>query len=307
MPKFTVRKTVTIKAPREKVYSVVRDFQQWPRWSPWLVAEPDCPLDYGDDGKSYRWDGKIVGSGEMEITGEEGQDAIHCRLTFIKPWKSISKVDFTFTQREGAVETTWRMEGSLPFFMFWMTRSMAAFIGMDYQRGLEMLKDYVETGAVPSRLEFVGREPHPGFRYVGVRHRCPIAEVAGGMAESSRTLRKWLKKTEAQPAGKFFSIYHTWDMVQSVTEYTLGIPFETIPSDLPDGLVTGNISACDVYSIRHTGSYRHLGNGWASGLFHERAKIFRSHKKILPFETYERPTQDVPENEAVTVIHFPTR
>ena len=35
---------------------------------------------------------------------------------------------------------------------------MEAFIGMDYDRGLLMLKDLVEKGSVPSKLDFIGEQ-----------------------------------------------------------------------------------------------------------------------------------------------------
>ena len=67
MPIFTVEKSIEIEAPIEKVYAAIRDFREWVPWSLWLISEPDCPLDYGEDGKSYSWEGKIIGSGKMEI------------------------------------------------------------------------------------------------------------------------------------------------------------------------------------------------------------------------------------------------
>ena len=35
------------------------------------------------------------------------------------------------------------MRGALPWFLFWMRPAMETFIGMDYERGLKMLKDWL--------------------------------------------------------------------------------------------------------------------------------------------------------------------
>ena len=45
------------------------------------------------------------------------------------------------------------MKSQLPFFLFWMVKKMKVYIGMDYERGLKMLKDYLETGLVPSAIK----------------------------------------------------------------------------------------------------------------------------------------------------------
>ena len=39
---------------------------------------------------------------------------------------------------------------SAAFFLFWMRRQMELFIGMDYERGLKMLKEWIETGQILS-------------------------------------------------------------------------------------------------------------------------------------------------------------
>lgn len=45
------------------------------------------------------------------------------------------------------------MDGKLPYFMFFMVKMMKNWIGMDYERGLAMLKEFIETGEVISRVE----------------------------------------------------------------------------------------------------------------------------------------------------------
>lgn len=307
MAKFTVSKSILIKAPQEKIYGAVRDFRQWPTWSPWLIAEPDCGLTYGDDGNSYEWSGNIVGAGRMEIEEETASSMIRQKLTFIKPWKSVNEVQFTLTPQGDGVEVNWTMNGSLPFFLFWMKGMMVAFIGMDYQRGLNMLKDYVETGSVPSRLSFDGTKSVTGFRYVAVRTQCTMDEIGPAMDKDHGRLKEFFSETGLKPCGPSFSIYHSWNMVKGTTDYTLGFPIETRPTQIPPGFTAGELPSVPTYAIRHTGPYRHLGNAWASGMMHERARLFQQDKKIPPFEIYENSPDDVPESDVVTTIHFPTK
>ena len=52
---------------------------------------------------------------------------------------------------------------------------MTTFIGMDYERGLAMLKDYAETGKVPSNLEIKQESDYTGCDYVGIKTDCAIS------------------------------------------------------------------------------------------------------------------------------------
>jgi|TARA_B110000438_G_scaffold206565_2_gene198288 uncharacterized protein YndB with AHSA1/START domain len=118
MPKFAVSKSIDISKPIEETYACVRDFRTWPTWSPWLITEPEAAMVYAPDGKSYSWDGAVVGSGEMELLSESHPKRLRYQLTFLKPWKSISAVSFHFESTEAGSRVTWTMNGSLPFFSF---------------------------------------------------------------------------------------------------------------------------------------------------------------------------------------------
>jgi len=48
---------------------------------------------------------------------------------------------------------TWSMQSSLPFFLFFMRKSFENFVGMDYDRGLRMLKEQLESGKISSRID----------------------------------------------------------------------------------------------------------------------------------------------------------
>ena len=304
MPKINVTKSVVINAPIEKVYAAVRDFKQWSTWSPWLIAEPDCEVKYADDGRSYSWEGEVTGAGNMAIAKEDEPGRIDYDLNFLKPWKSHADVSFSFVEKDGGTEASWSMDSSLPFFMFFLKGMMEGFIGMDYQRGLEMLKDFVETGSVPSKLEFEGSSDFSGISYVGVKTSCRIIDMGSSMEKDMGNLHEWFGQGAAEPAGAPFSIYHKWSPTKGIADYTLGIPVKQFPADLPANFVSGEIPTCKVYRVRHTGPYRHVGNAWASGIMHARAKVFRKSNKIHPFEIYENDPSGTAENDLVTVVHF---
>lgn len=307
MSTFSVHKNIVISAPLERVLAAVRDFRVWPQWSPWLIADPACRISHAEDGLGYAWDGKIAGAGSLRITAEEAPRRIRYRLTFLRPWKSAAEVGFAFAGKDAGVEVTWTMDGSLPFFLVWMKGMMTSFMGMDYERGLAMLKDFVETGSVPSRIEFIGRQSYRGFGYVGLPTRCPIAEIGTHMREGFAKLQAWMREQDLECVGKPFSICQKWDLRKRITEFTPGCPVEDAPVEVPVGFVAGQLPDFHAYSVKHTGPYRHLGNAWAAGMMHARARVFARDKRLAPFEIYESDPNEVPGNEVVTVVRFPAK
>lgn len=92
MPAYHVERSILIKAPTDKVKSILQDFQQWPAWSPWLITEPDAKLDFSAEqsvtGSSYSWEGDLVGKGSMTNTAIS-DTKISMQLKFITPFKVI--------------------------------------------------------------------------------------------------------------------------------------------------------------------------------------------------------------------------
>lgn len=307
MPKFTVEKSKRIEAPAETVWPHVREFERWRAWSPWLLAEPDCEVTYRADGKGYAWKGKIVGSGEIEVVGEEAPRSLDMKLTFLEPWKSTNDTGFRLVERDGATDVTWDMTGSLPFFLFFMKKMMSAWVGMDYARGLGMLADIVQTGSNPSRLAFPGVSSFRGRSYVGVRSACAMTDLASQMAADMAQLHTGLSASGTDANGAPFSIYHTYDPVRNQVAYTIAVPVAKPPTAVSGGLVAGTQGDMRTYAVRHTGPYRHIGNAWAAGLMHARGKVFKQDKSVEPFEVYENDPEEVPENDLVTVVHFPVK
>lgn len=305
MPQFTVSKTITIQAPPEKVYTIISDYHHWPAWSPWLITEPGVNIVVKPDGKEYTWQGKRTGSGEMKVLKEAAPLRLDMQVQFLKPWKSTSPVWFDLKPSGQGTEVTWGMTGSLPFFMFFMTKMMTAYLGMDYQRGLLMLKDYIETGSVPSKLTFKGIQPYAGCQYIGIKTMCTMDALAEKMAADFDQLSAWAKEHANDMAGPGFSIYHTWDVVKDKVVYTAAFPVKQVPAPLQAGFISGSIPAMKVNTIAHTGTYAHLGNAWTTQYMMQRGKEYKYRKGIDPFEVYTNMPDQVPNDQLVTEIHFP--
>ena len=308
MPKFVVEKTITIEAPLEEVRTILADFTQWPAWSPWLIMEPEAKVTFGDGNNSYEWDGKRIGSGNMALLREESSNDGHClhyKLNFLKPWNSSANVNFMLSQQNDTTEVVWTMHSSLPFFMFFMKKMMVAWVGMDYQRGLNMLKEYVEAGKINSHLAFAGESDIEAITYIGINKTCATQDIGKAMEEDFTQLERFMATHLGVENGTAFSIYHKWEMVKGRANYTAAIPVKSIPSDLDDNIIVGEIPATRVFTLRHTGDYLHLGNAWSTLHSMIRNKEISCKKDIHPFEVYINSPKDVESSALITDIKFP--
>jgi len=286
MPKIPISRTQVIASPIEKVFEVLRDIHSCPDWSPWLIADPDFKLDVQND--YYSWEGAISGSGRMDLVRDEANESITYDLSFVKPWKSQARIHISLAVKGDATEVTWTLEHSLSFFLFWKKKSIQAYLEVDYDRGFLMLKNLIETGSVPSHLEFLGREPSPSFVGVGIKRSGSMNGFEQDIETSYKEVRDYY------PEGKVFSVYYTWDLVRKEVAYFIGVRLDKTPGVIPDGMELINVPGMEVYALRHRGPYSHLSNGWSAGRMHGRAKIFRHSKRFPPFEIYEDENWEEP-------------
>jgi uncharacterized protein YndB with AHSA1/START domain len=144
---FSVQRSVSIKAPPEKIYPMLVDFRQWPAWSPWEKLDPEMKRSLSGPasgpGATYAWQGSSkVGAGRMEIKQVTAPTKVEIQLDFIKPFEGHNITDFTLVPRGDATEVTWLMRGPAPFVskLMGVFVDMDKMIGKDFETGLANLK-----------------------------------------------------------------------------------------------------------------------------------------------------------------------
>ncbi len=308
MPKMYIKKSILIDAAPEKIYPIINDLSNWEQWSPWVIAEPTAMINVAKDGKYHDWEGDIIGSGNLKIEAEVPNVSVDMKLEFIKPWKSKAKTTIALKEVEKGTLVSWTMHSSIPFLLFWMKNQMEIFIGMDYTRGLNMLKDLVETGKTNSNLEFKGVKPFHATTFIGVKTQCDFTKIAENMERDFGELMPYLMQNHQEKiSGNGLSIYHDIQLVKDKVTYTAGHPVSEIPDDLPAHFYVGKLPKFKAYTIRHTGPYRHIGNAWAAGIMHERSKKFKPYRKQAPMEIMYNSPMNTPQNELISEILFPVK
>ena len=86
-----VQRSVSIKAPPERIFPLISDFHQWRNWSPYEQKDPAMKRTYGGaergKGAVYAWEGdKNVGSGRMEILEASPPQKVVIKLDFFTPF-----------------------------------------------------------------------------------------------------------------------------------------------------------------------------------------------------------------------------
>ena len=308
MPKMNVIKSIYIDSAPEKIYPIISDLNNWQEWSPWVIAEPRAQLNVASDGKFHEWDGDIIGAGNLKIQDEVENQSVTMALNFLKPWKSKAVTSFTLKKKKNGTEVVWTMDSSLPFFLFWMKKQMETFVGMDYERGLALLKDLVETGATNSSLNFKGIKTFYATKYIGIKSQCSYTNLGQSMEKDFSQLMEFIStKGEDSAHGNPLSIYHKFDVVKGKVVYSACHPMKEIPADIPRYFYVGELPKMKTYTVRHTGPYRHIGNAWSAAMMHQRAKKFKAAKKIPPMEVMLNSPKNTPENGLIAEILFPVK
>jgi hypothetical protein len=295
MPVAQISRSQLIHRPVSEVYSLVRPFENWPKWSPWLLAAPGFELQFVEN--AYSWEGEAVGKGRMRVVDEVENELIQYELTFLKPHRSKAEVSMHFAETADGTMVTWSMETKLPFFLFWLKGLLQNLIGADYERGLLMLKDLAETGAVRSRVEVPGRGDCGFFVGVGIKRTASMDDFTGQLKEDNEVVR------EHYPKGQPMTVYHKWCLKKRKVTYVTGVRLERMPGVVADGMKLFEFPGGEVFTVKHTGDFRHLGNGWAGAMMNIRGKKLKPDKKVMPFEVYE----DLESEDPVVRISFPLK
>ena len=148
---FRVQRTVSIKAPPEKIFALINDFKAWPLWSPYEKKDPAMKRSYGavtaGKGATYAWEGdKNVGQGSMEILEASSPRKFVIKLDFLKPFEAHNTGEFVLEPKGDTTSVTWAIYGPSPY----MSKVIGTFInfdtmiGKDFEQGLASLKSAVE-------------------------------------------------------------------------------------------------------------------------------------------------------------------
>ena len=146
-----VQRATSIKAPPEKIFPLINDFDRWGAWSPYEKKDPAMKRSRSGaasgKGAVYAWEGNgEVGAGRMEIADTTAPSKVTINLDFVKPFEAHNVVDFTLEPKGDATSVTWAMHGPAPYIskLMGLFFNMDRMIGNDFEAGLANLKAIAE-------------------------------------------------------------------------------------------------------------------------------------------------------------------
>lgn len=146
-----IQKEVTIKASKQEVFESVQYLKNFPKWSPFLEADPAQKYEVkgtdGAVGAQFHWEGnggKDLGYQEI-VSVKDGQ-SVGMKCDIQKPFVAQPSFNYQFTGSDGQVKVTqdFRLQsGLVDAFFMWLFGAKKDMAKMN-QRGLDLLKISLE-------------------------------------------------------------------------------------------------------------------------------------------------------------------
>lgn len=147
-----ITSNVIIDASVEEVYSLIKDYERFPEWSPFLVADPEqnnhVTGQNGELGSAFHWEGvgeKSLGYQTLSELNENEYAKMDCSVQ--KPFKANSTFEYFITETANGVEVRQEFKTEMGGFAYFMAKlfGMEKEITKTNKLGLDKLKEVLEA------------------------------------------------------------------------------------------------------------------------------------------------------------------
>lgn len=156
--KINVSEEITIDAPANRINSLVNDYREWGKWSPWADTAEAKKMTITFDGEAYgkgaimRWESKNE-KGEVDMAGyntttEATREKVQYITTITAPWDAEGTGTFTFKEENGKTVVTWAYDSKvdMPVLGAYIAMfSVQPEIETVFRKGLENIKKVAEA------------------------------------------------------------------------------------------------------------------------------------------------------------------
>lgn len=150
-----------IQASKQHVFDQLRYMKNFPKWSPFLVQDPEQTFTVsgqdGEVGATYSWEGvkeKSKGSQRVAKLKSTDEVVIECNITV--PFQSNPTFTYSLTEKDAGVEVVQHFDTEMPVpsNIFGLLLNLKEKISTTNQQGLVLLKQVSEkekTAALTSK------------------------------------------------------------------------------------------------------------------------------------------------------------
>lgn len=230
LPKtYKVERNTFIKSNPEIIYSLVSNFQQWHLWVAWtkevdstVIFELNGPT--AQVGASWKWNGEILGKGEMILTELEPPRLVAYDLAFDEG-KYRSKGKLVIESQADSVKVSWFDEGDLGYnpISRYMGLLMDRMMGPDFEKGLAKLKTVAESRKDWPKME---ETTMPKQVALTIRDSAGPDTYSMVMGKAYGEIMSFIGSNKLKVSGAPFSITVKWDSVTMSSIMDIGIAVE---------------------------------------------------------------------------------
>jgi uncharacterized protein YndB with AHSA1/START domain len=148
---LSIRRSIAIAAPPEKVFALINDFHNWGRWAPQDLEDKSLRRSYSGPAagrgalSAWHGDGRS-GAGRMQITHSASPERVEVTVDFTRPFVAHNINEFTLIPRGDSTQVTWDLTAQNLYSMKVMGLfvDMNAKIGGHLEKGLAAMKSAAE-------------------------------------------------------------------------------------------------------------------------------------------------------------------
>ena len=305
--KYDVSRSCIINAPLSMTFNTVNEFKTWGEWGPWKEMDSTIVYNFsgvtsGENG-SYTWTGTSPEKGAMHNVSVTKNKEILQKIKMDD--YEESDIYWNFEAVEKGTKITWGMKGEMPFLVRWMAAGMDKQIGPMYERGFEMLEEYLQGKMNEHSVVFTDVVDYGGGFYVYLSTSCKIDQIPEKMEEMMPELFKYVGENSIVTSGNPFAMYHKWDEENKTTMFSVGIPVrERVKTD--GTVLVGFQKPVKTAKFIAKGDYKYGEEAWLFGFKTLEEKGFKMPETAEPFEVYLTSPMTT-ENPAdyITEIYLP--
>lgn len=141
-----------IHASKQQVFDQLRFMKNFPKWSPFLVQDPEQKYTVsgqdGEVGATYSWEGvKEKSKGSQRVAKLKSTDEVLIECNITVPFQSNPTFSYSLVERDGGVEVVQHFDTEMPVpsNIFGLLLNLKEKISATNKQGLELLKKVSEN------------------------------------------------------------------------------------------------------------------------------------------------------------------
>lgn len=308
-----VERSIVIDAPQEVVFNTLNDLKTWDSWSPWKEKDPTVNTTYGETtvgvGGSASWVSEESGNGKMEIAESNAPDNLMVKLEFDGQGNADS--GWTLEPAEGGTKASWSFHSEFPypFNIMLLIQNIEGFIQSDYDQGLKLLKNKIESEYTPMSNQTIdGFEIQvvdlPLHHFLGIKETITMDKMQEGFGTNLPKVFQAATDNNLEMTGMPCGLYYSWDEANQQTELAYSVPLKEAAN--VDGFSSFEVPNSKALLIEYYGSYDKLGA--AHGAIDKYIKEKGVEVDMPAIEEYvSDPQKEADPSKWLTRIYYPVK